>query len=498
MPWLKRRSYLSSIITTVSGLAGLGTDDAPEESTPNGGASTEMEQTAAMGDQTREPVPPHDHSGNGFGGSHLAPQEIQAGIVRGHTIVAGEIQGEEINGHEIVADQLRAAETAGGRRIADPGHLQSVLAASDPGDVVQLRPERYQPGEELTVPRGVTLDFNGGYIEVASDHPVLFPDNGTRLICPEIIVPQDVPFSSPVIHCDTTRTTGSENQGTYDPRYGQEIRIDDLTIMAESFPDADQSGSIGIHLDARGSYIQFNRITADIIGLDYQVVGTATSEEVVNGTGLRGYINGNVVSGHFRNAQTTAIRHQGDWAMRSTIEGIIQPGNATEYGIVNATADKNRSVFLRGIIWDTGDTTAATKGARINMRLDNDILIPPSEISDTPTEETTMYTGQTPGYGHVVRNGDGNMIAMRPDDVKSIMYTDGNESMHMRASGGMTPPPQDLSTQEPPQLDRGVIYRHNGNGTITTRSNGETSAAGLYVWDDVEQVFEQLATLASS
>lgn len=66
----------------------------------------------------------------------------------------------------------------------------------------------------------------------------------------------------------------------------------------------------------------------------------------------------------------------------------------------------------------------------------------------------------------------------------------------MRASGGMTPPPQDLSALGPPELDRGIIYRHTGDGTIPTRNNRDSTEAGLYVWDDVDQVFERLAKLS--
>lgn len=477
---LKRRSYLGGVVASLSSLAGCQGDSDDQQPADTDTSTDSAAATDAT--DTQDSVPRHDHSGEQAGGGALAPESVEAATVTGEQVSAG---------------RLRARENPAGVRVVAPGELVDALDAAEPGAILRLRPERYRPGEELTVPQGVTLDFNGAFIEPESDHDVLFVDNGARLVSPTVRIPTDLRYTSTVLHYDTTRTSGDGSGGAYDPNFDQHVDVTDLRIKAPRYPDADQSESVGVHLDARGSYIMYNRLDGRISGLGTQILGTTTSENVVENEGntLKGYINGNRLKVDLRGAQDTHVRHAGDFKMRSLIQGEIQPTtNVTAYGIVSE-ATGHKTVFFRGVFWDAHSMTgAATKGAGITMDLEGGHAIAPENMQNDPTRETTFYTSRDNVYGWFQRNGDGNSLGMRADDNRARFFTDENESLHLFESGGLSPPPQDLSQKSPRNLDHGALYRHDGSGSIDTRG-GSSSAPGYYAWTNDGGTFVPVAEL---
>lgn len=489
---LRRRPFLGGVTAAVASLAGCG-EDRPEtvsDSEPPTDATaspTDTDTATASATETEPPaeLPEHDHSSAENGGDSLSPESVEATTVSGESVTAGDIT---------------ARRGADGALIARPGELRSVLDDAESGAVVRLLPRQYRPGEPVTVPADVTLDFNEGYIEVDSDHDVLVVDNGSRLVSPRVIVPPDLPYSSTVLHYDTRSTTGSRAGGSYDPHFDQHVDVDDLRIEASRYPDADQSDSVGVHLDARGGYIMYNRIDGRIGGLGTQILGTTSGNTVVENEGntLTGYINGNRLRVDLRGAQDTHVRHAavaGGSAMRSLIQGEIQPTtNVTDWGLVNET--RKKSLFFRGVFWDAGSMNeAVTRGTNITMDIEGNREIDPEDFQTGETRETTLFTARDSVYGWYVQNGDGNSVAMRPNDTEGTLYTDREATLDMFPTGGVSPPAQDLAAIPEGDREHGALYRHDGTGEITTRE-GAARTPGYYVWDRGDGAFLALVGLS--
>lgn len=93
--------------------------------------------------------------------------------------------------------------------FADTGNLQTTLGNAVPGDTVVMHPSKtYDPGSETTVPKHVTLDFNGAEIAPTTDYPVLFVDHGAEVRNADIQIHNAQTFTSACVTLDTVRAGG--------------------------------------------------------------------------------------------------------------------------------------------------------------------------------------------------------------------------------------------------------------------------------------------------
>ena len=221
--------------------------------------------------------------------------------------------------------------------IARPGEIQSRIdeAAAGPGNGrVVLQPGvEYDPGSEIHVKEGVTIDFNGGRIVQTSDHNTVFVDHSARI--------HNGLIDRSALGTSAASTAVLLNAG----RAGDDYRnaADDYTgvsVECNVLGAGSDSEGIGLQLVGRGD-----------LGID---LGNEFDMQIRNcGKGLdvytERYLNGPV----FRLGLTgnrIDIDHRGTAIFDSTVYGWIQPEPGSQVGIRNRTS--NRSVMFAGEFWD--------------------------------------------------------------------------------------------------------------------------------------------------
>lgn len=233
---------------------------------------------------------------------------------------------------------------------AAPGEIQSqidALASADVEGTVKLRPQQtYDPGAEIHVKPGVTLDFNSAVMDISGDHNVLFLDGRCEVKDIAITV-SNTSFSSSVILLSTARA------GKYGHMAGTEVKAEGHI----EGPGPGNGSGIGIHL------LDDNTSGSNGIGMgnrfrvDIESIPTAVKAD----TGSDGWIN----AARFRGDYTHCKRYvhhigSGNGAFTSTFNCDAQVTNGTVTAFENGTTAD--SFLWRGQVWDVNNHIDTTNG----------------------------------------------------------------------------------------------------------------------------------------
>lgn len=264
------------------------------------------------------------------------------------------------DGTEADFEYLRAMYGPANTRNVAPGELVDALESAESGDVLRLHSgEEYDPGEELTIPEDVTLDFNGAGIVPSTDHDVIYCEGGSRLIRPHIDV-SNISFTSTCIALDASR------YGTYARSLGTQVEIHDFELIADH---QDMTGT-GLHLNAQDGSISS---TSNIQGSAYGFgVGVHLHVDGSSAT----HMNSNVWRFVLWNCETSILETGGAGRpMESTIYVEAQPtgtGSGSEV-LIDNQADRPRSPLYIGRLWDAFYLPDDADAFRGHIRLYTDV-----------------------------------------------------------------------------------------------------------------------------
>ncbi|EMA47334.1 hypothetical protein C449_01975 [Halococcus saccharolyticus DSM 5350] len=224
--------------------------------------------------------------------------------------------------------------------IVEPGGsiqaaIDEAAGANDGHAVVRLFPGTgYNEGSEIHLRPQVTLDFNGGFLKLGSDHNGIFVDNGAQIHDATIKITTNGSYTSSAVVLDTSRA----EHGTYGvTRYRSGVHVE-ATIEGER-----KSGR-GLELnDAASNGIQIgNRFDLSIVACDTAVYAHTGDNN--------GYING--IEAYFAIVNPRiGLDIKGTGEFNCELNGAMQPLNETEIGIRNATGRLGPTWY--GQLWDS-------------------------------------------------------------------------------------------------------------------------------------------------
>ena len=226
--------------------------------------------------------------------------------------------------------------------------IDEAAGANDGHAVVRLFPgTRYNEGAEIHLRPGVTLDFNGGFLVLNSDHNGIFVDNGAQIRNATIKVITDGSYTSSAIILDTSRS----EYGLYTVTKWRSGVYVDATIEGK------RKDGHGLELnDTAGKGIGLGvRFNLNIVAFDTAIYANTGS----------GYING--IEAYLTiNNPRIGLDIEGNGEFNSTLTGAMQPMDNSETGIRNRTGKVGPT--WRGQLWDSWEfTNNALVGERITV-----------------------------------------------------------------------------------------------------------------------------------